>query len=90
MGMPVQGREKFLAEVQVRNRIQIPVLVRWRNRLEPGEVLTVTVRAGDWREFYARYCRDFRITIPKLVAEHLELRPGEVVEITLHPESIVI
>lgn len=88
--MPVEVTEEFLAKVQVGNRVQIPVTVRWRNRLEPGEVLTVTVRSAARRKFYARYCKDFRITIPKLVAEDLGIEPGEVVEVILHPEGIVI
>jgi len=87
--MPVEGREEFLARVQIGNRVQVPVTVRWRNNLEPREVLTVTVRAAAWRKFYARYCNDFRITIPKLV-EDLEIEPGEVVEVILHQESIMI
>ena len=89
--MPVEVEEVFLARVGVLNRIKIPVLVRWRNRLEPGEILIVTVQAGyHSREFYARYRKDFRITVPKLVAEDLELKPGDVVEVTLHPEEKVV
>ena len=88
--MPVEGREEFLAKVQAGNRVQIPVTVRWRNRLEPGEVLTVTVRSAARRKFYAKYCKDFRTTIRKLVAEDLRIEPGDVVEVILHPEGIVI
>ena len=84
-------REEFLARVGVLNRVKVPVLVRWGNRLEPGEILTVTVKAGFARQtFYVRYRKDFRITVPKLVAEDLGLEPGDVVKVTLHPESIVI
>ena len=87
--MPVEIEEEFLARVGVWNRIKVPVLVRWRNRLEPGEILTVTVRAGfASHTFYARYRKDYRITVPKLVAEDLELKPGDVVKATLHPEGI--
>ena len=42
--VPVGVREEFLARVGVLNRVKVPVLVRWRNKLRPGEVLTVTVR----------------------------------------------
>lgn len=86
--MPVKVREEFLARVGVLNRIKIPVLVRWRNKLEPGEILVVTVRARFAHKFYARYRKDFRITVPKLIAEDLELEPGDVVKVTLHPEII--
>jgi len=89
--VPVEVGEEFLARVGVLNRVKVPVFVRWRSRLEPGEVLMVTVRAGyHSREFYARYRKDFRITVPKLVAEDLELKPGDVVEVTLHPEEKVV
>lgn len=85
--MPVLRDESFLATVEVGNRIQVPVLVRWKNRLEAGEVLLVHVRYEySSRDFYARYRKDHRITIPKLVAEDLELKPGEVVEVTLYSE----
>jgi len=84
--VPVERAERFLARVGVLNRVKVPVLVRWKNRLEPGEVLTVTVEAEYMsRVFYARYRKDFRITIPKLVAEDLGLEPDDVVKVTLHP-----
>ncbi len=89
--MPVDGTEEFLAKVGVGNRVKIPVLVRWKNRLDPGEVLTVTVRAEFASQtFYAKYRKDFRITIPKLAADDLELEPGDVVKVTLHPETMMI
>jgi len=87
--VPVGVREEFLARVGVLNRVKVPVLVRWRNRLEPGEILTVTVRAGfASHTFYAKYRKDFRITVPKLVSEDPELEAGDVVKVTLHPVRI--
>ena len=87
--MPVKVREEFLARVGVLNRVKIPVLVRWRSKLEAGEVLRVTVRAGySSHTFYARYRKDYRITVPRLIADDLELEPGDVVEVTLLPERI--
>ena len=84
-------REEFFARVGVLNRVKVPVLVRWRNRLEPGEILIVTVRAGRalW-EFYARYRKDIRITVPKLVAEDLESETRDVVKVRLYLESLEI
>lgn len=88
MDMPIAKTEEFLAKVEVKNRIQIPVLVRWKNRLDPVEVLHVHVRHEfSSQSFYARYRKDHRITIPKLVAEELELKPGSVVEVTLYGEE---
>ena len=86
--MPVERDESFLARVEVGNRVQIPVLVRWSNRLEPGEVLSVYVFfRGPSRSLYVRYRRGHRITIPKLVVEDLGLEPGCIVEVTLYSEA---
>ena len=76
-----------MARVEVGFRVQIPVLVRWRNRLEPGEVLTVTIsyRFNSY-SFYARCRRDYRITIPRLIVEYLGLKPRNVVEVRIHGE----
>ena len=84
------GEGEFLAKVQVGNRIQIPVLFRWRNKLEPGEVLTVTVRDDGEQRFYARTNRDVSHNDPQGVAEDLELKPGVVVEVKLHLETVLI
>jgi len=79
--------EVFLARVEVGFRVQIPVLVRWRNRLEPGEILTVTIiYRFNSQSFYARCRRDYRITIPKLVVDYLGLKPGDVVKVQIHGE----
>ena len=89
MKVPVGVREEFLARVGVLNRVKVPVLVRWRNRLEPGEILTVTVKAGfPSHTFYARFRKDYRITVPRLIAEDLGLELGDVVKVTLHQEVI--
>jgi len=85
--MPVRRDEIFLARVEVGFRVQIPVLVRWRNRLEPGEILTVTIIYGfKSYSFYARCRKDHRITIPRLVVDHFGLKPGDVVEVQIHSE----
>ena len=85
--MPVKKTETFLARVEVGFRVQIPVLVRWRNRLEPGEILTVTIIYGfKSYSFYARCRKDHRITIPKLVVDYLGLKPKDVVEVLIHGE----
>ena len=87
--MPVEKTEVFLARVDAGFRVQIPVLVRWRNRLEPGEILKVTVRYRfNSYSFYARCRRDYRITIPRLVVDHLGLKPKAAVEVQIHGESI--
>lgn len=49
--VPLSGEESFPARVQRYNRVQIPVLVRWKHKLEMGEVLYVMVHNP---ESYAR------------------------------------
>ena len=85
--MPVKKTETFLAKIEVGFRVQIPVLVRWRNRLEPGEILTVTIiHRFNSQSFYARCRKDYRITIPKLVVDYLGLKPRDVVKVQIHGE----
>ena len=73
----------FLAKLQARNRLQVPVEIRWRFKLAPGEILHVSVSptAGYRRQdFYARLQRGGRLTVPWEVVRDLELRPGEMIE----------
>ncbi len=90
--VPLSGEESFPARVQRYNRVQIPVLVRWKHKLEMGEVLYVMVynpesyaRAHEC--FYAKVLEGGRITIPKLMVELLEIKAGDVVQVTLYAEK---
>lgn len=88
--MPLLRDEEFLARLQKGNRVQVPVLIRWKHRLDPGEVLRVRVYSGEaysGENFYARLGRDGRFTVPKIVVERLELEHGEVLECTLYSEA---
>jgi len=74
--LPLRGKEAFHARVQRYNRVQIPVLVRWKHKLGVGEVLDVHVHLHEkgalfGESFYARVLEGGRITIPKLVVELL-------------------
>lgn len=42
--MPLECDEGFVCRLQRGNRVQIPVLVRWRHKLEPLDILRVHVR----------------------------------------------
>ena len=44
LNMPLTETVEFLARLQKYNRIQIPVEVRWRYKLEHGELLKVSVQ----------------------------------------------
>jgi len=88
--VPLSRRESFHARLQRYNRVQIPVLVRWKHKLEPGEVLYVRIynpESYHEEEFYARVLEGGRITIPKLAIELLEIKAGEVVHVTLYAEK---
>jgi hypothetical protein len=71
---------EFLAKLQKWNRVQVPVEVRWRYKLERGELLRFKVcpvgRFAE-EEFVARLMGGGRITRPWEVAWALKLdKPG--------------
>jgi bifunctional DNA-binding transcriptional regulator/antitoxin component of YhaV-PrlF toxin-antitoxin module len=75
--MPLTEGVQFKAVLQKGNRIQVPRLIRWQFKMEPTQILKVTVEDIDGREtsFYAKMNKDGRLTIPKLdlkVMEHEE------------------
>ena len=87
--MPLTESVGFLARLQKLNRIQIPVEVRWRYKLEHGELLKVEVHpvgSLDSEKFVARLLADGRITVPWEVAWHLKLdKPGYMLKVWLKP-----
>ena len=88
--VPLTESERFPAKLQRRNRVQVPVMVRWRYRLEAGEVLRVGVRSPvsfDSEVFYGRLIGGGRITVPKLVVDLLEIEYGDIVNVTLYAQK---
>ena len=92
--MPLTETVSSKAVVQRNRRVQIPGAIRWRFKLDLGEVFEVTVSpVGSFADerFYARMSVDGRITIPKLHAEILAEKLKEetleeyAVEVTLSP-----
>ncbi|MDH5450036.1 MAG: hypothetical protein OEZ29_00180 [Candidatus Bathyarchaeota archaeon] len=92
--MPLTETVRFKVVVQKNRRIQIPRLVRWRFKLDPGEVFAVTVApVGAFADerFYAKMSGDGRITVPKLQANILTTKldektlEGYAVEVRLSP-----
>lgn len=84
--MPVSETLWFKSRVQKENRVQIPVEIRWKYKLEPGEILNVKVcPVGSMadEDFFARLQKGGRITIPWLVVELLKIKPGHVVSVGL-------
>ena len=94
--VPLTEAVTFTTRLQKGNRIQIPVLVRWRYKLEPVQVLRVTVHAvslwGSQQTFHACMSAGGRITIPRLVRDMLTERKeererviGAVLEVRIEP-----
>jgi len=88
--MPITEKVSFLARLQKLNRLQIPVEVRWRYKLEKGEILKVKVNPVGSLEsetFVARLLGDGRITIPWEVIWKFQLRrSGYMLRVGLLPQ----
>jgi hypothetical protein len=79
--LPLSGRVEFKALLQRGNRVQVPRLVRWQFKLEPAQVLKVTVTvkmeySSKSESFYAKMSGDGRITMPLLIIGLLEKQAG--------------
>ena len=90
--MPLTETVSFKAVIQKNRRIHIPVLIRWRFKLEPGEIFKVHLKLGHrYEDFYGRMGADGRLTVPKVTAkeflksEREESLNGYTVEVTLYP-----
>lgn len=82
----MKDKVSFLARLQAQNRIQIPVEVRWRYKLEPGQILRLEVYpTGSLGSegFYARLQHDGRVNVPWEVAWTLELKHGLMLKVWL-------
>jgi len=93
--MPLTELASFKAKLENRNRTQIPNLLRWRYKMEQGELLKANVRVFDSENyeeetFLAKMTSDGRLTIPKLTMEILAEREeknlaGCIFEVTIRP-----
>jgi bifunctional DNA-binding transcriptional regulator/antitoxin component of YhaV-PrlF toxin-antitoxin module len=68
------------------NRLTVPVEIRWRFRLEPGEIYLVRLEFEEWgsAEFYARLQRGGQVTVPVEVVRAAELERDEVMMVVMH------
>jgi len=68
--MPLSQRVTFKTMLKKENRIAVPRIVRWQYKLEPLEILKVTVSVvgamGVKECFLGKMRKDGRIVIPKL------------------------
>jgi hypothetical protein len=96
--LPLVGAVNFKALLQKGNRVQVPKLVRWEFKLEPAQVLRVTVKVEASRftsvseSFYAKISVDGRITVALLTLALLRQRGefdkglvGRVFEVRIEP-----
>ena len=93
--MPLTELASFKAKLENRNRIQIPTLLRWRYKMEQGEILKANVRvfgSENYEEetFLTKMTRDGRLTIPKLTMNVFKQREeknmtGCILEVTISP-----
>ena len=77
---------EFLGRLIAGNRVTVPVEIRWRFRLEPGEIYFFRLRFADWgsEEFYARLQKGGQITVPIEVVEGGGLEKGDVMRVRIH------
>ena len=78
--------ETFHTRLQKQMRIQIPRLLRWKYKLDPGDVMRVQVTnkdSHDSQQFLAKMQQGGRITVPKTTAELLNLKLHQLVKIVL-------
>ena len=88
--MPLTRRVSFKVPLQKGNRVQIPKLIRWQFKMEPGQVLRVTVAVAHYsishENFYTKVTSDFRIRIPKIALPIW----GEPVNLIGRPVEVII
>lgn len=91
--MPLTGRVTFKAMLKKRDLLYVPKLIRWQYKLEPSEVLKVTVSVvgemGVRESFLGKIHKDGRIVIPKLQIALLRRNQpsleGFALEVTIEP-----
>ena len=80
--MPLNEVARFKAKLSMKNQFSVPRPLRWRYKMEAGEVLQVSVRVFDSdnyeeEEFFAKMSQDGRVTVPKLTMDVMRLREGK-------------
>ena len=77
VSLPLTRTVNFRAVLQKGHRFQVPRLIRWEFKMEPSQVLRVSVGlANDYHNeyFFGKMNRDGRLTIPKLTLDLLQDR----------------
>jgi len=79
----------FLGRLVAGNRLTVPVEVRWRFKLEPGEMYHVRLSFMEWgsAEFYAKLQKGGQLTVPIEVVESAELERGEMMKVSIQVDE---
>jgi bifunctional DNA-binding transcriptional regulator/antitoxin component of YhaV-PrlF toxin-antitoxin module len=88
--MPLDQRVTFKNLVEKCGKVQVPKIIRWQFKMEPGQILKVALSGrGSHEPFYAKMDKDGRIYIPKTILfaafGKVENLAGTLVEITIQP-----
>ena len=93
--MPLTTKVTFKVQLQNQNRFQIPKKIRWLYKLEPAQMLRVTVKVfqlGFSENFLSNMLADGRITVPRLVIVALKAKMPNLkdyfIDISLEPVSV--
>lgn len=74
--MPLSERVSFEAQIQKRNMVQVPKIIRWQFKMDPQQVLRVGINlpkeGSGTHYFFAKMRGDGRIVIPKLIVSILQ------------------
>jgi hypothetical protein len=77
VSLPLTRTVNFRAVLQKGHRFQVPRLIRWEFKMEPSQVLRVSVGLANGyhdEDFFGKMNRDGRLTIPKLTLDLLQDR----------------
>ena len=79
-------RPSFMGRLVAGNRVTVPVEIRWRFRLRPGEIYHVRLDFEEWgsAKFYARLQRGGQLTVPVEVVRAAGLERDKVMEVSMH------
>jgi len=91
--MPLTEKVTFTTMLQSKNTVQIPKAVRWRFKMERGQLLKVGVNFlglhKGWQFFYGAMRKDGRLSVSKLVVGLFEDEKtslaGYTLEVMLEP-----
>ena len=89
--MPLTQRVTFKVQLQNQNRFQIPKVIRWQYKLEPSQIMKITLRIFNisFYESFLGKLPDCRVTVPRIVIVQLLQRMPDLkasfIEIYLDP-----